>query len=92
LKSQSPFSDPLSAPSSHTSRPSGGSTPTVDEGQRVTVSDEGGLDFVAERMGAADYSLLPSVTRTILIEKTNVVSSLTIHSINLTPYPNPWCE
>ena len=82
----------LSAPTSNTSRPSGGNTPTPDEGPRVTVSDEGGLDFVAEGMGVIGVPSFPPVTYTITIEKTNVMSSLVVQSLNLTPSPSPWCE
>jgi hypothetical protein len=83
---------PLPAPSSSTSRPSGGNTPTIDEGPRVTVSDEGGLVFVAEGMETADGPSFSSISHTILIEKTNVLSSLAVQSMKLTPSPNPWCE
>jgi hypothetical protein len=89
--SQSPFSDLLSAPSSHASRLSGSDTPTSDVDPRVAVSDEGGLDFVAEGMGTADDHSFPSISYTILIENTKV-PSLTVQSMNLTPSPNPWYE
>lgn len=91
-QSPSPFSDLLSAPSSHHSRPSHVSTPTLDVGPRVTVSDEGGLEFVAEGIGTADKPSFPSISHTILVEKTNAMSSLTVQSMKLTPSPNPWCE
>jgi hypothetical protein len=94
-KSASPFSDLLSAPSS-TTGPSGRNTPlntpTLDVGPRVTVSDEGGLDFVAEGMGIADNYTFPSITDALLIEKTNVKSSLAVQSMTLKPSPNPWWE
>jgi hypothetical protein len=82
----------LSAPTSNTSRPSGSNTPTSDVGQRVTVSDEGGLDFVAEGVGITDDPSFPSISHTILIEKTNGTSSLIVQSMNLIPSPNPWYE
>jgi hypothetical protein len=88
--SQVPFAGLLSAPTSNTSRPSGGKAPTLDVGPRVTVSNEGGLDFVA--MGTADGRPFSSITHYILIEKTNVQSSPTVRSTNLIPSPNPWCE
>ena len=87
--SQSPFSDLLSAPTSNTSRPSRSNTPDADP--RVTVSDEGGLDFVAEGVGA-EPTLFPSISHTILVEKTNVPSGLAVQSMKLIPSPNPWCD
>ena len=91
-KSASPFSDLLSARSSSPSRPSRTNTPASDGGPRVTVSDEGGIDFVAEGIGTADNISFPAIKHTIRIEKTNVTSSLNVLSMKLTPSPNPWCE
>jgi hypothetical protein len=56
------------------------------------VSDKGGLNFVAEGTGTTDGPSFPSISLTILVEKTNVQSSLTVQSMKLTPSPNPWCE
>ena len=90
--SQSPFSDLLSAPTSNTSRPSRSNTPASDVGPRVTVSDEGGLDFVAEGVGPTEPTSFPSISHTILVEKTNVPSGLAVQSMKLIPSPNPWCD
>ena len=89
---QLPSSNLLSAPTSKTSRPSNGKTPALNVGPRVTVSYEGGLDFVAKGMRITDAPSLPSVSHTILLETTKVQSSLTVRSMNLIPSPNPWCE
>jgi len=90
--SQSPFSDLLSAPSTNTYRPSGRDTPAPNVDPRVTVSGEGGLDFAVDGTGSADNPSFPSINHTIVIEKTDVKSSLTVQSMKLTPSPNPWCE
>jgi hypothetical protein len=54
------------------------------------VSDEGGVDFVAEGIGTADNISFPAIKHTIRIEKTNVMSSLSVQSMKLIPSPNPW--
>ncbi len=86
--SQSPFSDLLSAPIANTYRPSERNTPDVDP--RVTVSDEVGLDFIVDGTGSP-YPSFRSISHTIVIEKSDVMSSLTVQSMKLTPSPNPWC-
>jgi hypothetical protein len=90
--SQSPFSDLLSAPLANAYRPSERNTPAPDVDPRVTVSDEGGLDFVVDGTGSADSPSFRSISHSIVIAKTDVESSLTVHSMKLTPSPNPWCE
>jgi hypothetical protein len=88
--SQSPFSDLLSAPS--TSRSSGRDTPASpvpNADPRVAVSDEGGLNFAVDGTGSADNPSFLSITHTIVIEKTDVKSSLTVQSMKLRPSPNP---
>jgi hypothetical protein len=87
--SQSPFSDLLSAPSTNTYRPSGRNTPAPDVDPRVTVSDEGGVYFVVDGTGSPSF---PSISHTIVIVKTDVISSLIVQSMKLTPSPNPWYE
>jgi hypothetical protein len=89
--SQSPFSDLLSAPIADTYRPSGRNTPTPDVAPRVTVSDEGGLDFVVDGTGSADNVSFPSISHTLVIERAAVTYSLTVQSTKPTPSPNPWC-
>jgi hypothetical protein len=59
---------------------------------RATVSDEGGLDFVAEGTGAAENILFPTISHVISVEKTEASSSLSVRSITLTPSPSSWCE
>jgi hypothetical protein len=88
--SQSQSSDLSSAPSENTSQPSERNTPTANVDPRVTVSDEDGLDFVAEGTGTAANPKFPSFSRTIVIKKTDLVSNLTVQSMKLTPSPNPW--
>jgi hypothetical protein len=90
--SQSPFSDLLSAPLANSYRPSGRTTPAPEVDPRVTVSDEGGLNFVVDGTGTADNPSFPSISHTIVVEKTDVTSSLTVQSMKLIPSPNPWCE
>jgi hypothetical protein len=90
--SQSPFSDLLSAPLASGYRPSERNTPATDVDPRVAVSDEGGLDFVVEGTGSADNPSFRSISHSIVIEKTDVVSSLIVPSMKLRPSPNPWCE
>ena len=59
---------------------------------RVIVSRENGLDFEVVGVGtAADPSFDPRCD-IILIEKTGVMSSLSMQSMTLTPSPSPWCE
>ncbi|KAF8500418.1 hypothetical protein F5888DRAFT_1387107 [Russula emetica] len=87
--SQSTFSDLLSAPTANTYRPPGRNTPAPDVDPRVTVSDEGGLYFVVDGTGSADNPSFPSTSRTIVIERTDVISSLTVRSMKLTPSPSP---
>src|SRR5216684_5581754 len=89
-QSQSQSSDLLSTPSENTSRPSERNTPTTNVDPRVTVSDEGGLDFVAEGTGTAANPKFPSFSRTIVIKKTDLISNLFVQSMKLTPSPNPW--
>ena len=89
--SQSPFSDLPSAPIANAYRPSGRNTPApVDP--RVSVSDEGGLDFVVDGTGSADNPSFRSINHFIVIEKTDVKTGLAVQSMKLTPSPNPWCE
>src|SRR5882757_9701811 len=70
--SQSPFSDLLSAPITNTYRPS---ERNVDP--RVTVSNEGGLDFIVDGTGSAYNPSFRSIDHTIVVEKTHVMSTLT---------------
>ena len=91
--SQSAFSDLLSAPSAYTSRPlaSRPNTPTLNADPRVTVSDGDGLNLVVKGTGTADNPSFPSISHTIVIEKTDVISSLTVQSMKLKPSPNRLC-
>ena len=77
---------------SSSSTPSGGNTPITNADPRVTVSGERILDFVAEGTGTAEDPSFPAVSHTITIEKTNVLSGLSLQDITLTPSPSPWCE
>lgn len=79
-------------PPANTPPPSGGNTPATNADPRVAVSGERILDFVAEGTGTVEDPSFPAVSYTISIEKTNVMSSLSLQDITLTPSPNPWCE
>ena len=89
--SQSPFSDLLSAPTTKTYRPPGRDTPAPHVDPRVTLSNEGGLDFVVDGTGSADNPSFRSINHTIVV-KTDVKTGLTMPSMKLTPSPSPWCE
>ena len=79
-------------PRENTSPLSEVNTPITVADSRVTVSGGGVLDFVAEGTGTEGDSSFPAVSHTILIEKTKVLSSLSVQSMTLTPSPSPWCE
>ncbi|KAI0279166.1 hypothetical protein BC826DRAFT_604155 [Russula brevipes] len=91
---QPPPSQPIPAnpqptSSQDTSPPSSGRLLTDP---RVTVTHEDGLDLVVEGIGAATGHAFPPANHIIVIEKTNVESSLTVKSMALVPSPSPWCE
>jgi len=67
-------------------------TSITDVDPRVTVSGGGVLDFVAEGTGTEENPSFPAINHTILLEKTKVLSSLSVQSMALTPSPSPWCE
>jgi hypothetical protein len=61
---------------------------------RVTVSHEEGLEFVVEGTEDTEQLSFPPVQQTILIEKTQVLSSLSIPALRLVPTsdtPASWC-
>lgn len=91
--SHHPNSRPLSLPSA--SSPAD-STPTlVAPEPRVTVSHEDGLDFIVEGTEVSGQASFTPVKHTILIEKTQVMSSLTIPLVRLLPAsgtPASWYE
>ena len=62
---------------------------------RVTVSHEDGLDFIVEGTEGAGQTSFSPVKHTILIEKTQVLSSLSILNVRLSPAtgtPASWYE
>ena len=59
---------------------------------RITVSGENGLDFVVEGTGTTTCPCFPVVRDNISIEKTTVVSSLSVESMTLESSPSQWCE
>ena len=62
---------------------------------RVTVSHEDGLDFIVEGTEDAGQPSFFPVKHTILIEKTQVLSSLSIPNVRLSPAtgtPASWYE
>jgi hypothetical protein len=67
---------------------SGGNAPTPAADPRVTVSDEGGLDFLV--VGTGDPIDLSS--HTVIITKTKVKSKIFVKSLDLVPLPNSQCE
>jgi hypothetical protein len=86
-----PSSVPPESPQD-TSLASGSDVPTPAADPRVTVSDEGGLDFLVEQTGNAENPSFSSVSFTIFINRTEFPSSLLVKSLTLDPLPNPWCE
>jgi len=81
------------ATSINTSPPdaSGDDSFTPDAGPRVTVSGEDGLDFVVEGLGTAENSSFLPSSQTIVIEKTKILSSLSVSSVAVSPLRNSWC-
>ena len=79
-------------PRENTSPLFGVHTSIADADPRVSVSGGGVLDFVAEGTGTEEDPSFPVISHTILIEKTKVLSSLSVKSVTLTPSPSPWCE
>ena len=68
--------------------------PPVAPDARVAVSHEDGLDFVVEGREVAGQPSFFPVEQTILIEKTQVASSLSVPSLRLihpTSTPASWC-
>ena len=68
--------------------------PPVAPDPRVTVSHEDGLDFVVEGIEVAGQLSFFPVEQTIVIEKTQVASSLSVPSLRLvrtTNTPASWC-
>ena len=61
-------------------------TPATDP--RVTVSDQGGLDFVVEQTGNAENPSFSSVSFIVSITKTELPSSLSVKSLTVDPLSN----
>jgi hypothetical protein len=78
-----PNSQPVSLPS--TSSPAIGVPVPITSDSRVTVSHEDGLDFVVKGTEDAGQPSFSSVEHAILIEKTQVLSSLSIPIVRLFP-------
>jgi hypothetical protein len=76
------------------SPPSEGNTFTTVADPRVIVSGEDGLDFIVEGKRIATYLDFPVVSCNISIEKTDVMSSLSVEYMSLahTPSQGQWCE
>jgi hypothetical protein len=88
-----PKSQPASLPSA--SAPAITVPIQITSDPRVVVSHEGGLDFEVEGTEVAEQLPFPPVHLAILIEKTEVVSSLSISAVNLflsSGTPNSWCD
>jgi hypothetical protein len=79
------------APLPNTLPPSGSNTPTPAAEPRVTVSDEGGLDFLVVGTGDPKPSFSLS-SHTVLITKTEVKSKIFVKSWDLAPLSNSQCE
>jgi hypothetical protein len=95
----SPFeSASLSSEPQMTPPPSEGNTSITKTGAgvdpRVIVSGEGGVDFIVEGKGTAAYPKFLVAKRKITIEKTEVVSSLSVESLTLAYSLDEcrWCE
>ena len=89
---QSASLSPQSSPPQLTSALSPRNTFGAVADPRVIVSVENGLDFVVEGTGIATYPCFPVIRDNILIEKTTVVSSLSVESMTLESSPSQWCE
>ena len=78
---------PNSRPMSHPSAPSPAicAPNPIAPGLRATVSHENGLDFIVEGTKDVGQPFFSPVKHTILIEKTQVLSSLTIPVVRLLP-------
>lgn len=66
--------------------------PDEEPQERVTVSHEGGLDFVVEGKGTVANLVFPPVSHTILVENNSPLSRLSMQSMKLAPSQSPWCE
>ena len=85
-------SQPMSLPS--TSSPAIRIPTSMTSSPRVTVSHESGFDFEVEGTEIAGQSSFPPVDLAILIEKTEVVSTLSISDVKPIPFPGTpesWC-
>ncbi|KAI0253347.1 hypothetical protein BJV78DRAFT_1193720 [Lactifluus subvellereus] len=81
---------PTTPPPPATPPPSSGGMPTLIADSRVVVSSECGLDFVAEGTGTPENASLSFFAdHTISITKTEVLSSLSVKSVVVEPFPNP---
>lgn len=76
-----PHSQPMPLPSA--SSPAIRIPTSITTDPRVTVSHEGGLDFVVNGTEHAGQPSFPPVEHTILIEKTQVLSSLSMPVVRL---------
>jgi len=81
-----------SAPPTNISTPVGVNTSTCDTDPRVNVSGEGGLYFFVEGSGTSANPFFSITNHNILIEKTNLSSSLSLQSVALIPPLGSWCE
>ena len=91
-QSNHPNSRPMSLPS--TSSPAISVPTSITSDPRVTVSHESGFDFEIEGTGIAGQSSFTPVDLAILIEKTDVVSTLSISDVKPIPVPGTpesWC-
>ncbi len=89
-----PSSQPPSLPSASSPAFSVPEPTPVTSDPRVTVSHEGGLDLTAEGTETTGQLSFPLVEQTILIEKTEVSSSLSMPVVRLihpTDTPASWC-
>ncbi len=85
-------SSPQTAPSQTILSPSSGDSSTTVPDPRVIVSAEEGLNFFVEGKGTVGSPSFPVMSRNISIEKTTVVSSLSVESMTLKSSPAQWCE
>ena len=89
---QSASSRTQSSPPQLMSTPSPRNSFATVTAPRVIVSGENGLDFVVEGTGTTTCPCFPIVSDNISIEKTTVVSSLSVVSMTLASSPSQWCE
>jgi hypothetical protein len=87
-----PSPNPRPTPPQISAPPPWGNPSILAADSRVTVSHEGGLDFIADGTGTVADPCFPPISHTILVENTSSLFTLSVQSMKLVPSPSPWCE